>query len=229
MFQFTWPKDWKTVTFCVYSLSKCSTNWKSSNHEYQVIVKSLLTGVWLRYSKYSEVHWRLLPWSVWISSRISSVIELCPNLNVLYISDGTGSLNNERDLFFRVGKNVKSPVFKELSILICVGEIPVEILICLLSCPLLEYVGISRCDSLTDDVILETVKCHHRFRNIRQMQIDHCDYVTERGIDALLINDGNPLEIIDIYKCKNIAIQSFANWRSLIVKNNWNLNINRKS
>jgi hypothetical protein len=79
--------------------------------------------------------------------RISSVIELCPNLNVLYISDVTGSLNNERDLFFRVGKNMKPPVFKELKILICVGEIPVEILIFLLSCPLLEYVGISTLES----------------------------------------------------------------------------------
>ena len=63
--------------------------------------------------------------------RISVIIEFCPNLNVLYISDLTGSLENERNVFL-VEK--KPTIFKYLKILFCILKIPFDILLfcCLL-------------------------------------------------------------------------------------------------
>ncbi len=159
--------------------------------------------------------------------RISTIIDLCPNLNFLGIRDVTGSLENERHLF---QSEKKPPVFKELKQLFCILDVPVDILLFLLSSPSLEHIGISCCDVLTDEILLETVKCQHRFNNLKKFELDKCDSVTKRGIDALLLRSGcNPLEVIDIYRCKNIVDQNYADWNSLIVRKNWNCKITRKS
>jgi hypothetical protein len=81
---------------------------------------------------------------------------------------------------------------------------------------------------LTDEILLETVKCQHRLNNLKKFELDKCDSVTKRGIDALLRNDCNPLEVIEIYRCKNIVDKNYADWNSLIVRKNWNCKITRK-
>jgi hypothetical protein len=158
--------------------------------------------------------------------RISTIIDFCPNLYALYMSDVTGSLENERHLF---QSEKKPPVFKELKQLICILDVPVDILLFLLSSPSLEHIGISCCDVLTDEILLETVKCQHRLNNLKKFELDKCDSVTKRGIDALLRNGCNPLEVIEIYRCKNIVDQNYADWNSLIANKNWNCKIIRKS
>lgn len=158
--------------------------------------------------------------------RISAIIDFCPNLNFLCIRDVTGSLENERHLF---QAEKKPPVFKELKQLFCVLDVPVDILLFLLSSPSLEHIGISCCDVLTDEILLETVKCQHQFNNLKKFELDKCDSVTKRGIDALLSNGCNPLEVIDIYRCKNIVDRNYADWNSLIANKNWNCKVTRKS
>ncbi|XP_046458339.1 uncharacterized protein LOC124205068 [Daphnia pulex] len=158
--------------------------------------------------------------------RISTIIDFCPNLNFLCIRDVTGSLENERHLFQTENK---PPIFKELKKLFCILDVPVDILLFLLSSPSLERIGISCCDVLTDEILLETVKCQHRFNNLKKFELDKCDSVTKRGIDALLRSDFNPLEVIDIYRCKNIVDKNYSDWNSLIANKNWNCKITRKS
>ncbi|XP_046457781.1 uncharacterized protein LOC124204698 isoform X4 [Daphnia pulex] len=157
--------------------------------------------------------------------RISTIIDFCPNLYALYMSDVTGSLENERHLF---QSEKKQPVFKELKQLICILDVPVDILLFLFSSPSLEHIVISCCDVLTDEILLETVKCQHRLNNLKKFELDKCDSVTKRGIDALLRSGCNPLEVIDIYRCKNIVDKNYADWNSLIVRKNWNCKITRK-
>jgi hypothetical protein len=158
--------------------------------------------------------------------RISAIIDFCPNLNFLCIRDVTGSLENERHLF---QSEKKPPVFKELKQLFCILDVPVDILLFLLSSPSLEHIGISCCDVLTDEILLETIKCQHRLNNLKKFELDKCDSVTKLGIDALLRSDFNPLEVIDIYRCKNIVDQNYADWKSLIGNKNWNCEVTRKS
>jgi hypothetical protein len=158
--------------------------------------------------------------------RISTIIDFCPNLKFLGIRDVTGSLENERHLF---QSEKKPPVFKELKQLFCILDVPVDILLFLLSSPSLEHIGISCCDVLTDEILLETIKCQHRLNNLKKFELDKCDSVTKRGIDALLRSGCNPLEVIDIYRCKNIVDINYADWNSLIANKNWNCEVTRKS
>jgi hypothetical protein len=157
--------------------------------------------------------------------RISTIMDFCPNLYALYMSDVTGSLENERHLF---QSEKKPPVFKELKQLICILDVPVDILLFLLSSPSLEHIGISCCDVLTDEILLETIKCQHRLNNLKKFELDKCDSVTKRGIDALLRSGCIPLEVIEIYRCKNIVDKNYADWNSLIANKNWNCKVTRK-
>jgi hypothetical protein len=155
---------------------------------------------------------------------ISSIIELCPNLTTLYIGGVLGSFKKERDLF-KIEK--KPPILKELKVLYCVAYIPVDIIMLLLSSPLLNTIGISRCVALTDDVLLKTVK-HHQYKHLKKLELVYCSSVTGSGIEAFLVNGCNSLETMNLDGCKNLRFQTFTDLCSLIAKKNWDLNISIK-
>jgi hypothetical protein len=152
---------------------------------------------------------------------ISSIIEFCPNLTTLYIGGALGSFKKERDLF-KIEK--KPPILKELKVLYCVAYIPVDIIMLLLSSPLLNTIGISRCVALTDDVLLKTVK-HHQYKHLKKLELVYCSSVTGSGIEAFLVNGCNSLETMNLDGCKNLRFQTYTDLCSLIAKKNWDLNI----
>jgi hypothetical protein len=159
--------------------------------------------------------------------RISTIIDFCPNLIVLHISDVTGYLENERNLF-QVEKH--PPVFQQLKLLICVStgilQMPVDVLLFLLSSPKLEHVTLFSVYAFSDEVLMETVKCH-QLKNLRQLDLSQCNSLTKHGIKKFLRKNCSPLEMISFYCCKNIGLQSYSDLLSLIAKKNWNLKISR--
>ena len=159
--------------------------------------------------------------------RISTIIDFCPNLIVLHISDVTGYLENERNLF-QVEKN--PPVFQKLKLLICVStgilKMPVDVLLFLLSSPKLEHVTLFSVYAFSDEVLMETVKCH-QLKNLRQLDLSQCNSLTKHGIKKFLRKTCSPLEMISFYCCKNIGLESYSDLLSLIAKKNWNLKISR--
>ena len=160
--------------------------------------------------------------------RISTIIDFCPNLIVLHISDVTGYLENERNLF-QVEKH--PPVFQQLKLLICVStgilQMPVDVLLFLLSSPKLEHIALFSVYAFSDEVLMETVKCH-QLKNLRQLDLSQCNSLTKHGIKKFLRKSRYvPLEIISFYCCKNIGLESYSDLLSLIAKKNWNLKISR--
>lgn len=153
------------------------------------------------------------------SAPISTIAEFCPNLTWLHINNVTGSLDNERDLGCI---KEKVPMFKDLKFLFCHDDIQPDILLLLLSSPSLQHISISDCDTLSDEVLQKAAINYYGFQNLQKLQLSHCNSVSGRGIEALLV-DSNPIEIISFFGCKNLGSANNCKWSKLIVKNNWNL------
>jgi hypothetical protein len=153
------------------------------------------------------------------SAPISTIAEFCPNLTWLHINNVTGSLDNERDLGCI---KEKVPMFKDLKFLFCHDDIQPDILLLLLSSPSLQHISISDCDTLSDEVLQKAAN-YYGFQNLQKLQLSHCNSVSGRGIEALLMVDSNPIEIISFFGCTNLGSANNCKWSKLIVKNNWNL------
>ena len=149
---------------------------------------------------------------------LSSIINFCPNLITLFISGASGSFKDEN--LFQVEK--KPPILKELKVLNCYFQVPADILLLLLSFPSLENISIGRCDSLTDEILVEAFKSH-RFKHLQKLELVICDSVTWRCIRALLLNGCDSLELISLHWCKSLGLYTSEYLRSLISKKNWNL------
>lgn len=65
---------------------------------------------------------------------------------------------------------------------------PSDFLLLLLSSPLLEHVHqITKCNSFTDGV-LETAVQHKRLKNLKVMELAHCNSVSTQAILTILMN-----------------------------------------
>jgi hypothetical protein len=157
------------------------------------------------------------------SVRISTIAEFCPNLISLKVNykarrplRGGSSVDNESDILLMKDK---LPLFKNLKTLFCEGDIQPDILLCLLSSPLLHRLVVHYCETFSDEV-LQKAADFHGFQNLQMLDLFGCNSVSKRGIEALLV-DSNPLHKISLCFCKNLS--SWEWLRSMIVRRNWNV------
>lgn len=176
------------------------------------------------------------------SVNIQTIMEFCPNLVSLRLVDNI-SYNNT--ICLEVQKSViskqskETPIFQKLKTLrieilqlrhlistrrhLHDHYIPREMLVCLLSSPLLREIVILDCDMLTDCVLFAVGK--HHFKKLEKLCLQNCDFVTKKGIDFLM-QDGNPLKEIDLTDCMQVSsAENRQYWIDKAKKNNWELSI----
>lgn len=157
---------------------------------------------------------------------ISTIIKLCPNLNFLAIHHTRDSgnrelLESEINRFKIEWSREEKQMLKNLAVLFCGYNIPSELLLWLLSFPSLVDVRLFFCDSLTDGLIEKTVKRRH-FQNLRVLALLRCHLVTNKGIDALLV-DGNLISEMFFSHCNQLTLKNVSDWHKLARKKNWEL------
>lgn len=157
---------------------------------------------------------------------ISTIIKLCPNLNFLAIHHTRDSgnrelLESEINRFKIEWRREEKQMLKNLAVLFCGYNIPSELLLWLLSFPSLVDVRLFFCDSLTDGLIEKTVKRRH-FQNLRVLALLRCHLVTNKGIDALLV-DGNLISEMFFSHCNQLTLKNVSDWHKLARKKNWEL------
>jgi len=155
---------------------------------------------------------------------LSTVIELCPNLNFLAINNARDSGNRELSdgeiNRFRIEwKKEEKQMLRNLSVLHCGYNIPPDLLLWLLSFPSLMDVRLFFCDSLTDDLIKKAVK-HRSFQNLKVLALLRCHLVTSKGIDSLMI-DGNPISELFFSHCNQLTLKNVYDWHTLAREKNW--------
>ncbi|XP_046646487.1 uncharacterized protein LOC124336743 isoform X3 [Daphnia pulicaria] len=157
---------------------------------------------------------------------IMVVIENCPNLQTLcLLSDSykmVSTTDEGRNCFRR-----DQPILKKLEVLCLTSEnywIAPQNLLTLFSSPLLIYIHIKRCDTLTDDILHRVAKLHS-FCNLETLVFHRCSSITKRGVDVFM-KETNPLRKIYIGGCEKITLENFNDWEktAIWIKKNWHIN-----
>jgi hypothetical protein len=154
---------------------------------------------------------------------IWTIVKYCPNLISLIFQKHCESLSALSENEVIQLRNEKGRViFEDLQFLDCGFNLSNDILFALLSCPLLEEVDISDCNALTDDFLQEAMKIGI-FKNLQVLYLTACNLVTKQGLDALLINDGNPLAEIIFSYCEKVTKDNVYDWYKIAHLYNWEL------
>ena len=104
----------------------------------------------------------------------------------------------------------------------CNNFIQSEILVILLSSPLLKEIDMYNCETLTDDVMLAVAKVNN-FKQLEELSFVNCRFVTEKSI-GLFMHDDNALKKIYIYG-KKISKRDEQRWKNQAIQKNWDLTI----
>lgn len=162
---------------------------------------------------------------------ISAVIHFCPNLHFLELSRRF-AVNQGRRRLPRVANveqalvNTKIPILMHLRYLLLDGGsngqhslVSPDILLKLLSSPLVSVVKLLCCNTLTD-AILQNANDLNSFRNLEHLTIHRCTSVTKQGIDVFM-QENNPLKEIHFTHCRNITDEDVNYWKAMATEMNW--------
>jgi hypothetical protein len=154
---------------------------------------------------------------------ISLITKFCSNLRSLTLNENYNY--DDTTLTESRGMNEKTILKKLVHLHLCcamstVGistifsdPIPSKDLVLLLSSPLIYSLSIAGCDTLTDNVIVNSSKLH-QFRNLHYLSIEYSDSVTFKGLCVFLEHTG-PLKKISLAskftKEKRDLIEEFTN------------------
>jgi len=163
------------------------------------------------------------------------IAEFCPNLGDLRLEDILSyTCPDEVNVSFTSKRSRKDFTLKSLTNLyICVLEYEKstnesnhpsrEILLFLLSSPFLSKIEILSCDTLTDNVLLAATKIH-QFKNVTEIFLQNCDFVSKRGVDVFM-QGGNSLKFIYLHNCKKVNQENINFWENQAQKKNWDFYI----
>ena len=163
---------------------------------------------------------------------IYRIAEFCPNLGDLRLEDILSyTCPDEVNVSFTSKRSRKDFTLKSLTNLcICVLEYekssnhpPREMLLFLLSSPFLSKIENLSCDTLTDNVLLAATKIH-QFKNVTEIFLQNCDFVSKRGVDVFMQGD-NSLDAIYFNRCKKVNQENIDFWENQAQKKNWDLYI----
>ena len=155
---------------------------------------------------------------------IWTIAKYCPNLVSLNFKSQCQSLSvlSENEII-QLRDEKSSALFKELKVLWCGFNLSKDILFDLLSCPLLERVYFSVCNTLTDDFLKEAIS-YGLFKNLKVLSFYYSDYVTKEGLDGIVKNDNN-LEEMNILFCDKVTQAHVLDWHKFAIQKNWKLNL----
>lgn len=114
-------------------------------------------------------------------------------------------------------------ILKNLVELDCYDCNSPDILHFLWSFPLLANIYSVVFDTVTDEFLFYAVK-FHKFKNLRKISLRYCDFVTKRGIDALMTHQ-NGIELIKIHFCHNLALVNAYEWHRQAKRESWKFEI----
>ncbi len=96
-----------------------------------------------------------------------------------------------------------------------------EILLLLLSSPVLKDVSISSCINLSDDILRKSADLHG-FYHLEQLKLmGNTTALTNKGIDDVFLKENNPLKRIFLVDCDFLENEHFEKWRKIIDEKNW--------
>jgi hypothetical protein len=162
---------------------------------------------------------------------IYRIAEFCPNLEDLHLENILSyTCPDEVNVTLASKRSRKDFTLKSLTNLyICVLEYEKstnesnhpsrEILLFLLSSPFLSKIEILSCDTLTDNVLLAATKIH-QFKNVTEIFLQNCDFVSKRGVDVFM-QGGNSLKFIYLHNCKKVNQENINFWENQAQKKNW--------
>jgi hypothetical protein len=157
-----------------------------------------------------------------------TVIKFCPNLISLIVNDHSERFSAlPKNEIPHCRKDRERFTLKRLKELNCAYSLPPDILHFLFSFPLLEKFSITHGTTLTDEFLIDAVKSH-RFQNLKELLLRHCNYVTKKGINAFMI-EHNALEYISLHFCNKVSVNDIGDWQLLARQNNWKLNLDFKN
>ena len=167
------------------------------------------------------------------------IIECCPNLEYLKLEKNYSYASScpekvQKSVIQKQGN--EQPILKKLCALCirivclydgvdfstCNNFIQSEILVILLSSPLLKEIDMYNCETLTDDVMLAVAKVNN-FKQLEELSFVNCRFVTEKSI-GLFMHDDNALKKIYIYG-KKISKRDEQRWKNQAIQKNWDLTI----
>ena len=153
---------------------------------------------------------------------IRAIVENCHKLESLslnfIVTSSTGQSEDELMKTDPVLENLKT-----LELMYC-DDLTSDDLDLLLASPALEKLTLQGIDSV-NDVTFQKAENIHQFRNLEYLKL-HCRNVTTKVID-MLMNDANPLKIIQICQLQNCRCNSWSrkdirNWESTVREKSWN-------
>ena len=154
---------------------------------------------------------------------IRAIVENCPKLQTLNISyckfSPPQQLEDEPNPSKRLKTNLELENLKSLKLHFC-DDLTVEDLDLLLASPALEELSLYSVRFPIDDC-LRTAANLHQFRNLKHLQFGLVG-VTKAGID-LLMNDGNPLKVIELFFCQLLKVSDIEEWKGVALEKNWDV------
>ncbi len=163
---------------------------------------------------------------LFMSICLESILEYCPNLEILSISDCSyddeeSSRPSKRAKTQFAWPNLKKLQLTESSSSTIGYELPPEsLLLALTSAPNLEELEIYNCETLDDDILHEAFQIHS-FTKLSSLTLCKCKAVTKSGVD-LFIQNGNALREASIRRCESLSVEDFRYWLAESEKNDWN-------
>jgi hypothetical protein len=101
--------------------------------------------------------------------------------------------------------------------------VPEDIVLTLLSSPLLSFISIKLFNNLTDEIIRKATHVNS-FRHLEKLYINHCNEVTKYGVN-LFLQQNNPLKSLNLHRCDKITFEDSIEWEETLTKNNWELEL----
>ncbi len=162
-----------------------------------------------------------------MSLRLESILEYCPNLEFLSISncsysslsgrvDEQSSRPSKRAKIDLVWPNLKKLQLTESSSTLS----PESLLLAMTSAPNLKELAIYDCETLDDDILHRAFQIHP-FNNLSSLTLYNCNAVTKSGVDLFIQNENN-LREASIGTCVSLSVEDFDFWLDESEKNNWN-------
>ncbi len=160
---------------------------------------------------------------------ILTIMQFCHKLQYLYL--------HMRSKFDRWPKEEEKksvnkreiPILKHLEeLMLCSDDslhslVPEDIVLTLLSSPLLSFISIKLFNNLTDKIIRKATHVNS-FRHLERLWLTYCNEVTKYGVN-LFLQQNNPLKSLKLIRCDKITFEDSIEWEETLTKNNWELEL----
>ena len=151
---------------------------------------------------------------------IRAIVENCPKLQTLSISYCEISPPDDPNPLKRLKTNPVLKNLKSLKLKYCFSLTP-ENLDLLFASPALEKLTVVFSNFPIDDSLRRAANLH-QFRSLQRLKFGFLHNLTKAGIDLLMI-DGNPLNVIKLFRCDLLKLEDVEEWKRVTREKNWDV------